>query len=518
MYRFLIVAAAILLLAAIRANAQPSASVCDEDGGPIICTRYDNLPDPPEEGTDFVFLFDDPDNPGIEFRRGSAGEVTRRWRVWSWDSSTYQNPQNIGTLTATGEWNYEVTVLQPDGDPGALNVLEFDLDEHDPDFFSTVFGQISGDVVDLFQLQRSSGGSGGVGTMTIGDDLLGDLTMYGAGTGGFTIADDVAAGVTITLQRGEGFTIGDQVVGQQPNYVVIDIDDGIHNGDFTIEGLTIDLIVNIDGTVTGGAFQIGDAPATTFITIEEMGENAELNLGSLLDSYEEELQTAVIKIKSDLPASASINAPDLNLAGGITFEDDTPARKDIDGTITLGGYNATIKARDQDGTIDILGSFGNSGHLDLTGTLKGDLLVGGNCRAPIDCDKLGVNGRILIDGTCEADITVTQGTNATSLIQIIERLDTDADIVINNGGGDNDANGDIFIGDPDEYCLTCEPGPVYFGGGILVNDGNLDGDITVVGCHATQADLEICVDGAINGSIIIFQPDCQYEVGYSCPP
>ena len=83
--------------------AQPSTAVCDDGGSgkPEICVRFDNLPDGPDEGLDFDFVFGDPDNPGVTLRRGTDGGTTRVWRVWSWDNDSDQNPKNIGTITGS---------------------------------------------------------------------------------------------------------------------------------------------------------------------------------------------------------------------------------------------------------------------------------------------------------------------------------------------------------------------------------------------------------------------------------
>ena len=50
------------------------------------------------------------------------------------------------------------------------------------------------------------------------------------------------------------------------------------------------------------------------------------------------------------------------------------------------------------------------------------------------------------------------------------------------------------------------------------NDGDLNGYITVVGCHATDDDLCICVDGSVGqGAITITQTGCTEQVTHSCP-
>ncbi|RJP42427.1 MAG: hypothetical protein C4547_00345 [Phycisphaerales bacterium] len=86
---------------------------------------------------------------------------------------------------------------------------------------------------------------------------------------------------------------------------------------------------------------------------------------------------------------------------------------------------------------------------------------------------------------------------------------------------DHDAGGDIHVG-PDDDTST---DPVVLDGCTRIHDnggwpvpdrGDLNGDITVNGCHATADDLNICVDGALNGSIDINQSGCQNQVAYPC--
>ncbi len=165
-----------------------------------------------------------------------------------------------------------------------------------------------------------------------------------------------------------------------------------------------------------------------------------------------------------------------------------------------------------------------TGSIDVGGTLKGDIVITRDVvdGASISANKLGADGRILIDGLCDAGIVVNKGTNATSLIRMTLGLDDHGLIVINDSEtSDKNADGDIFIGDP---APPQDPGFVVFDGCIRVKEnpnppgggGDLNGDIDVVGCHATSADLNICIDGNVNGSITIEQTDCDPQVTHSC--
>jgi len=101
------------------------------------------------------------------------------------------------------------------------------------------------------------------------------------------------------------------------------------------------------------------------------------------------------------------------------------------------------------------------------------------------------------------------------LIRAIDGLYQGATIQINTDEGDYDAKGDIYIGDPGG-----EPQNVIFDGCIRVyydpssgDGGDLEGDIDVVGCHATADALIIQIDGSINGTITIDDVGCEHQPG-----
>ncbi|RJP33463.1 MAG: hypothetical protein C4547_12235 [Phycisphaerales bacterium] len=647
MYRFFILIASTTLLSlpALTAVAQPPPSdpVCSNggEGKPEICVRFDNLENAPQVGTDFVFDFDDPDNPGIEFRRGSDGQISREWRVWSWDNDEDQTPKSIGTLTGNNSWNFEMKILQPDGDPGAYHLKHLELG-----------GDVIGDHWSKVEDGQITGNLAG----DINDPATFKLKRYNS-AGGYahvTIAGSVTESAKIELGRGDGFTVEGSAT-SLIGYVDVDITDGgIQNGNFTIEGLVIRMTVDVVGSITNGAFQIGDYADQMFMTVDEMGASGHINITYLQDS--EEVTSGTITIKSDLPASASIYAPDLYYTGTIKFEADGGVRKDIYGNLTFETFAGTIAGDDLSGTIDIERGFydlGGPGMLDLDGSMSGTLKVnssqgnywldtviididgsltsqgqiivykGSNGRfdedamidiggdlagtvfiggdfapgdndgdvelnvggdlsgtafiggdfagdvsigddfshgaeftvgtpgtptdvaatasftvasnfradlwvtgdvvdgAVLDLNKLGADGRILIDGECDGDILIAKGTDATSLIRITVGLTDDGLIVINNSEGNHNAAGGIYVG-VTTICWECELPIVKYDGVIDIlngpsGGGDLDGYVTVVGCHLTDDPLELCVCGSVNGTTSITQTDCDPQVpGFTC--
>jgi len=135
------------------------------------------------------------------------------------------------------------------------------------------------------------------------------------------------------------------------------------------------------------------------------------------------------------------------------------------------------------------------------------------------------DGRVLIDGLCDAAIEIEEKTHSNSLIRMTDGLDDNGTILINSSAGDLDAGGYIHVG-PDDGTST---DPVVFDGCTRIYDddgqpvpdhGDLNGDITLNGCHATADDLNIAVEGALNGSITINQATRQNQVTWSpgdCP-
>jgi len=606
--------------------AQPSAAVCDDggQGKPEICVRFDNLEYPPDEGTDFDFVLGDPDNPGVHLIRGSDGETTREWRVWSWDDNQTQTPKNIGTIEASNNWNYQVKLLQPDGDDGAEDLKVLDLDPTSDQYYSEVpDGSIARDLTEKFFLQRYDGNGG---------------------QANFTIGRDVDAGAEITLPRGEGFTVERLIAGYDPNFVYIYIGE-INGGNFTVGSEVRDAIFTSPDpepepeglTITNnGQLRIGyDISGRVWFTIEEMGSGARLKIGYERDSPSQEEQLVFITVKSDLPANAGIDMENIRAAGNIDF-----GTNDILGDIVIYSYNqGDITAKDLTGTIDIMDWFSNDGNLKLSGSMSGSgkfrvnkgegsgkfrgdvqilgnmsgdakiklykgtngefsgiafievlggsgvgsdarIVLQGDAHGSIDIDgdlagqikigtgegsgrvyptcsieiggaqtgdikitgnvddgasitvgELDTDGRILIDGLCDGDILVEEGTAASSLIRAIVGLDDNGTIRLNTSQQQYDVYGTIHIGNPD---LEVQD-DIVFDGCIRIYDedeqgnngdyGNLYGSIVVNGCHDPANQLNICVDGGIDTEAEnVFQTGCDPQIEEpwwlctGCPP
>ncbi len=213
----------------------------------------------------------------------------------------------------------------------------------------------------------------------------------------------------------------------------------------------------------------------------------------------------------------------------------------------------------------------------ITGTLKGALTVvedsggnGGGVRFTVDGDVTGVmtvpNARgLTVEGDITADVSLGKGTgfvlggtfsgddfhvdditnwtlplgdvaNATD-VWVDDTMDggiIEVDEAVGTGGpavgsfiDEMKSNSALRVAWDTTAGSTPLP-DVIFDGCIRVmdedgsgDDGDLDGDIIVVGCHSTLADLNICIDGATNGNVTITQTDCANQVIAdcgTCPP
>ncbi len=207
------------------------------------------------------------------------------------------------------------------------------------------------------------------------------------------------------------------------------------------------------------------------------------------------------------------------------------------GEINIGGsVSGNIELYETVGALHITNDL--SGDVEIEEDLTGSVTVDGDVSGDIQLlfDLIGSvtvggalanggvgGGRILVSGETTGTIKVGKSTASLTLIQLAGGLASGATLEINTTRGNFGVGGDIQLGGP-YWISSSSPPPLTFDGCIRIYDdagappkgGNLKGDLTVIGCHATADDLNICVDGNDNGHISIVQIGCTNQVDWSC--
>ncbi|MCB9863378.1 MAG: hypothetical protein H6820_08485, partial [Phycisphaerales bacterium] len=164
------------------------------------------------------------------------------------------------------------------------------------------------------------------------------------------------------------------------------------------------------------------------------------------------------------------------------------------------------------GTVGSLGTPGSFGHcagkIKIGGDLLGQVLIG---------EELQSTGRIDVDGTVKGRVVVNGETQTGSSIEF-GGIAVGGSLSINDSAGPFNANGNVVVNGLGPAFVPA----VEFDGCIRVKGdanggfGDLNGRILVTGCHATPDDLNICIDGSVNGAVTLRQTGCRTQVGWGC--
>ena len=510
-----------------------------------LCVRFDNLEYAPALDQDFTRdLTTDPDNPSVEFLLGDDGEgTTYEWRVWC--ETAARAPANIGSVSGSGAEDYDVKILDDDEwpGPGAANVGQINLNPSNPSNFSRISqGWINGNLTGDLLLQEDDG------TPATGGEL--DLWIQGNAAASITapivkfllIEGNLSGNVTVsnkldgTLEvRG---TVDDVVIhiedtgsdanllfntGGESGESVFDADltltNGIH-GHVVIHGTlpagrTIDLndggvqgqlyLAGGDGDIVNG----GDVKAGSLVRIAHFGGDHEIPAyfsgTATFANVDAEIGALGAYVDGLIHVTGYLNET-IAITCGYCDNEDT-GHLLPDGRIWVEGdmlfAYAIYVERDVRGKIQVDGDIVGELGIMIWGDLTGDIDVGGEItstgRVAID-GTLESTGRILVDGLCSGDVTIGEGTEASSLIHLSEGLAGTGHITINASEGLYDANGSITVGEPGFLCPS--PGPQGpFAGTITIKNeseqiggGDLAGLINI-GCLA----------GAVSGDIVVEQ-------------
>ncbi len=495
----------VLGLFAPMALAQPSSPTEVTSGDITLSVRFDNLADPPEEGTHFEVTFDASDVPTVNLLIGRTGGGTlMQWRVWCKDSS--DDPADIAEIGAVTNFDFDVKVLDASDGDGADDLTNLILDPFDADKFSNLAdGRLAGRLDGALFLQESSSGSGGELTLEIDGSVSGDITVpklmlldVGGNvssdwdiakvpsTGLIDIAGNVTSTATISVDEFEEVeqTDGDFLIGGN---VAGAIEIGINRSSmFRISG---DLSGTVDVTQTldsGRMFFDGDVASTGIIQVADMeGDNPRLLFAG------DKTFNGKVVLTSGIPAgrlcffggfgsSAVVDltsddvAGDLDLfAGGSGSITNGGA---VTGTVVLGDGNISATAvfsgsasfasvdassvgiwlntgADLSGTIDVSGNVAgeinvdgdvlSSGHIDIGGGLVGELVVGGAMSGQVDIGSTvaGTSETYAISIGGAMSGDIAIGSHLTEDVQVSGEMTNTATLTVSGS-----LNGDVSFG------------------------------------------------------------------------
>lgn len=469
-----IVVVGVALLGAIPAICLGATEVVNPGDGPDIWADWSGFGDPILI-TDFTVDFTCgtcEDHPNVDLIAGDLG-----WQIWSVEDS---NPGDIGRIDCLHDANYGLKILDGSSGAGARHVVDIDLHVSNESNYSRITtaritGNLSGDV--YVQRSASTGTGGDIVSLTVDGNMSGDIDAEVVSTG-IWIGGDLSGTIDIT-DKLDGATLS--VSEEVTSTARIDIDE-VAGYSLLLFG-TSSSAYDFDGDLILGN---GVPAAANVVIYDELGRTGTIDLNN-----------------GDVVGDLAIYGGG---AGQIIYGGDAGSSVSLaSGSSNTFSGQATFSS--------VTGSIGTSSHanlnglLTITGDMDGLIYVGGD---------LGSQGRIKVDGLCDSWIRIDRQTVALSLIHLGGGLGADGKISVNYDAGGHDANGDIYIG---QVISTPLPSVTYDGLIEILEGaatgGDLNGDITVAGCHATADDLDLCVEGDVNGTLTIIQAGCSNQVDWN---
>ncbi|MHC4065773.1 MAG: translocation/assembly module TamB domain-containing protein [Planctomycetota bacterium] len=498
------------------------AETCVEnESGPEICVSFDGA----APVLDFDFRVDyatDPSNPSVEL---IAGNLT-----WNVRSDNDGDPGAIGSITIdpTEEVEAYGVSITDGNDPGAKDVASIILAEKDWTGYSNITdGDLSGNLTgDLKLVQDGQGNGGDILLLVIDGDvsakidvpvITGDVYIVGEFSGDFSVTDGMKGGL---------LWFGDDVLSsadvrianlksyqQQTSLLVFErelfgdlvLDNGVP------EYQTVRVLTGLAGT--GSIDLKSEGVAGSLLLNSAMTGAQILNGGNV---------TGEVRLADGTGSKFGGSATFSGLSGMVKMLNggSLDGTLTIDGNVTTGGWITISGDLKSSGEISVTGDFADTlgnDDIDIGGDVAGDIDLDGDFDGSIQIDgTLESTGRILIDGLVDGPVTIEEETVALSQIRMTDGLGTDGSITINDSTGDYDANGTIYIGAPSIPLPDVSyDGWINIKGPAEGSGGDLEGTITVVGCHETDDDLDICICGDTNGTRTITQGGCTNQVDWA---
>ncbi len=413
---------------------------CDDNNGnsPYVCV--DKSGTPPQAIFDFNFDFADPDNPGVTFLTGNDA-----WVVWSQVSDTNTTPANLGDIKIDATVltdSFTVKIVNDNtGGAGAVDVGSLVLDDTNPFFAGNSAisgGEIADDLLGDLMVVRDGSGGGGTISLTIGDGLLGDVSvsvvnslLVGGSSTGTIRLGEIAPGGLMRFGSGTalcptGLTVSGPVrmtkIGSGASFII--------GGDLTAD-------LTVADKIEGGLLRVdGNVASTTKITIGDM-VSAGSNHSSALLAWQNEppvgsgclqfegdldLQSGVkanqsVHIPSPLTSGASIDLNGQDVAGALSVSRGGSGAISNGGVVTSTGSvllaagiedflgTATFAGVDPGGEIWIATGSDLGGTISVTGDMDGEINLG-VVSGSLGPSRLLPAGRILVGNDCTGDVLV----------------------------------------------------------------------------------------------------------------
>lgn len=501
---------------------------------PTISVSWSTSPSP-VLGTDYNVITSSPasaDYPNVELLTPSL-----TWKIWSTDSDNPSSIGDIGVISCPVAGNFGVKILDNSNNAAARDVKGVNLIPTSGSNYSNVTGgHITGDLSGPFKVQKSSGGSGG--------ELSGNFIIDGK----VTSTGSVEVPLISSLLDVFGDFEGNIVIGTIDNDTVrvrgslsgdVDIEEAIADGNLmvfrNVASSSAIVIHDMTGDSTASfAWQDGEGASPEYTFAGDLLLENGIPAGAYVDIEGYTTSTSSINLNGyDLAGQldtadgglANISGIDEVSGGlwlGVGFQGITYSGNLTVGSVAAAGYIWSYSGSLY-GTIHVNGNM--SGAIGIEGNVLGNGCFG---NIEIDGDMSGAmyivdlrnTAEIKVDGLLSGDVYIMNGTVGGSLINVVEGIDSGGSIVVNENRQNSDADGTIYIG----LISHTPPTPsVIFDGSIKIKDnvahtngGDLTGAITVRGCHATSANLDICICGTNSGTVTIAQSGCSPTVTWSC--
>ncbi|MDO8629296.1 MAG: hypothetical protein Q7R41_02285 [Phycisphaerales bacterium] len=382
--------------------------VCGANSGNTkrICVEWGKQTDP-VQNVDFSVDYTCQgcsDAPAVELSTGDTA-----WVAYSEVISTGA-VANIGALTTTDADNYGVKIAKGSG-AGAANAGSMVLTPNGSAYYSSLLdgSAISGDLTGALALQKSSGGTGGVASFTIGGDVLADITipklsyLYVGGNVGSNVTIQIEDAVpTAASVLFGGYAVSPTFSGTLsfPNGLV-GMDKQVaffatltETGAIDFHGAELGCQLNLyGGASTGSVLSAGTLTGSV-----RLGEDGHDFFGTtLFESMFGQIELEVANLEGSINVFGDWGGR-LQMFGDVTERAVISVGGNLTptGAISVYGYG---DLGDLDGVVDVVGSA--SGSITAWRNIRGPITIAKNFDGEILANQLGVHG-----GAITGDVTI----------------------------------------------------------------------------------------------------------------